>query len=91
MTRLIVAFGNYFASSPTTTTTTTITTTTTNNNNNNNNNNNKYFLYSFLLLRSTAAYGQGITNKKDIFCRTALEPSKENSLLLKHHLSQDLV
>jgi hypothetical protein len=53
VTRLVVAFGNYFAISPTTTTTT--------------NNNNKYFLYSFLLLRSTAAYGQRITNKKDFF------------------------
>ena len=66
MTRLVVAFGYYFANSPTTTTTTT----------NNNNNNNKYFLYSFLLLRSSAAYGQRITNKKDIFlpdCLGALE------------------
>jgi len=39
-------------------------------------NNNKYFLYSFLLLRSTAAYGQRITNKKDIFspdCLGAVE------------------
>jgi len=52
-----------FATATTTTTTTTTI---------NNNNNNKYLLYSSLLLRSTAAYGQRITNKKNIFLPNCL-------------------
>jgi hypothetical protein len=77
--RLAVAFGYYFLNSPTTSITATI-------------NNNNYFLYSFLLLRSTVAYGQRIINKRDFFfCRTALEPSRETILLFNHRLFQVLV